>query len=223
VKEMVKKRKRESSSNTSTTIVFSLLLGLIAGGITASFVTDYKLSQVSFDEEKTWEELVKEYYQVENAVLVSPHGLRKHLGEETNTILVDLRSSEEYNTAHITGAVNIPAYATPDKSDYGAVERIVGSFKQLKVANPDKEIIVYCYSGPCMTGRKIGKMLTEHGIYVKHLGIGWSEWRYYWNMWNHDGETAVNPEAYMSSGPEPGTFEIDLVGKGCPIEGTFGC
>jgi len=37
-----------------------------------------------------------------------------------------------------------------------------------------------------MTGRKIGKMLAEKEIYVKHPNIGWNEWRYYWNLWNHE-------------------------------------
>ena len=215
----MKKAKEQHNSHVLATV----LLAIIFGGVTAYFVTDYQLNKGTSHEEKTKEQLIKEYYQVENAVLVSPHGFRKHLGEDPDKILVDLRSSEEYNTAHITGAINIPAYATPDKSDYGAVERIVSSFKKLISENPNAELIVYCYSGPCMTGRKIGKMLTEHDIYVKHLGVGWSEWRYYWNMWNHDGETEVNPEQYITSGPEPGMLEVDLEGSGCPIEGEFGC
>ena len=73
-----------------------------------------------------------------------------------------------------------------------------------------------------MSGRKIGKMLTEYDIYVKHLGIGWQEWRYYWNLWNHDGETPVNPANYIISGLEPGEFsELDI--SGCVLGGDFGC
>lgn len=81
---------------------------------------------------------------------------------------------------------------------------------------------MYCYSGPCMTGRKIGKMLADQGIYVMHLGIGWQEWRYYWNLWNHDGETKVNPSDYIWSGPERGVF-VGEGGEACPIGGEFGC
>ena len=64
----------------------------------------------------------------------------------------------------------------------------MNSFRELRAANPDKDFIVYCYSIPCMTGRKVGKMLVDHDIYVKHLGIGWNEWRYFWTLWNHAHE-----------------------------------
>ena len=209
---------KKEGKNQPNTLLLAIVLGILAGGITAYAIVNYRLSQP-----KNQDDLIKEFYEVETAVHVSPHGMRKHLGEDPNQVIVDLRSQEEYETAHITTAINIPAYATPDKSDYGAVERIVGGFEKILEENPDADIIVYCYSGPCMTGRKIGHMLADHGIYVRHLGIGWREWRYYWNMWNHDGETQVNPEAFITSGPEPGTLDEDLTGQGCPIEGAFGC
>lgn len=194
---------------TTCVVVIAIVVGALAGGIVS-----YGMQKNSPDE------LIKEFYEIETAVHVSPHGLRKHIDEVGNTkVLVDLRSQEEYETEHIIGAINIPAYASPDKSDYGAVERIVNAFSEI---SDDKEIIVYCYSGPCMTGRKIGKMLAEHDIYVKHLGIGWQEWRYYWNLWNHSGETKVNPSDYVASGPEPGVFEGEG-GSACPIGGSFGC
>lgn len=192
-----------------------LVTAIVAGALAGAFVV-LAIDLVP----KSSDELIKEFYDVENAVHVSPHGLRKHMGENDDVVLVDLRSPEEYEAAHITGAISIPAYATPDKSDYGSVERIVDSFREI---SEDKEIIVYCYSMPCMTGRKIGKMLADHDIYVKHLGIGWQEWRYYWNLWNHDGETQVNSDDYITSGPEPGVFEGGVNSKACPIEGEFGC
>jgi rhodanese-related sulfurtransferase len=206
----------KKKDDTVKVIVIALVFGFLAGALTNLFMDSKQNS------EKTKEQLIQEFYDVETAVHVSPHGLRKHI-DEGKYVIVDLRSQEEYETAHVVGALSVPAYATPDKSDYGAVDRIVNSFKKIQAENPDTPIVVYCYSGPCMTGRKIGKMLADHGIYVEHLGIGWSEWRYYWNMWNHDGETAVNPEDYVVSGPEPGVFESDLTGAGCPIEGEFGC
>lgn len=192
----------------SPTVLLALIAGIV-GGYGASYLPQSENS------------LISEFYDVETAVHVSPHGMRKHIDDGT-TVLVDLRSQEEYETAHIIGALSVPAYATPDKSDYKAVTRIVTSFEEIIAENPNKDIVVYCYSGPCMTGRKIGKMLSDHGIYVKHLGIGWQEWRYYWNLWNHDGETKVNPADYVSSGPEPGVFEAEG-GTACPLGGNFGC
>lgn len=200
----------------STTIVLTLsfLLG-ITGGILGNVITT-KLSP------KTQSELIQEFYDVETAVHVSPHTIRKQIAKgDQSFILVDLRSQEEYNREHITGAINIPAYKNPDQSAYDDVDRIVSEFAKLP---KDKDIIVYCYSIACMTGRKIGKMLTEHDIYVKHLGIGWNEWRYYWNLWNHEHEwskTKVND--YITKGKEPGTFKTDLPSNVCPIENNFGC
>lgn len=194
-------------------VIVSVLLAVLAGGAAGYFG-----GQVFA---KNDNQLIKEFYEVENAVHVSPHGVRKHMGDGS-TLLVDLRSQEEYETEHIVGAVSVPAYKNPNESAYGDVERIVNGFRAIIAANPDKDIVVYCYSMPCMTGRKVGKMLAEHGIYVKHLGVGWQEWRYYWNLWNHDGEDPVNPADYVASGPEPGVFTGEG-GSACPIGGEFGC
>jgi rhodanese-related sulfurtransferase len=199
--------------NPVNVILLSIVIGIIAGGITAYAVVNYQLAKP-----RTQEELIKEFYDVETATHVSPHGLRKHMGEDDTYILVDLRSQEEYEEEHITTAVNVPAYKDRDNSDYGAVDRIVSSFKKLHEENPGKDFIVYCYSTPCMTGRKIGKILADNGIYVKHLGIGWNEWRYDWTSFNHPHEWNItSSEQYISSGPEPGTLSDDLLGTGCPI------
>ena len=149
----------------------------IAAGFTGAFaaLTLYHPSN---------EKLITDFYRIENAVHVSPHSIRKKIAEGAHDfVLVDLRSAEEYEKEHIVGAVSIPAYKDKDHSDYDAVDRIVGAFQKLP---KDKSIIVYCYSIPCMTGRKIGQMLTEHGIYVQHLGIGWNEWRHFWTLRNHE-------------------------------------
>ena len=193
-------------------ILLSIIIGAISGGITTYIISNFQ--------KESNDNLIKNFYDTETAVHVSPHGLRKNITDLGDTkILVDLRSHEEYETEHIIGAISIPAYKTPDESAYSEVDRIVEAFKVLP---EDKEIIVYCYSMPCMTGRKIGKMLSDNGIYVKQLEIGWQEWRYYWNLWNHDGETKVNPADYVISGSEPGEFK-GLGGSTCPIGGDFGC
>ncbi len=170
---------------------------------------------------KSERKLIKEFYEIENAAYVSPHSIRKHMGDDS-IVLVDLRSMEEYETAHIVEAVSIPAYKNPNESAYEDTERIVNKFRNLIAKDTDRDIVVYCYSMPCMTGRKVGQMLAEHGIYVKHLGIGWQEWRYYWNLWNHDGEDPVDPADYIASGSEPGIF-TGKGGRACPIGGDFGC
>lgn len=191
----------------------TIFLALIAG-FAGSLLADAVLAPTN-------KSLIRDFYATENAVHVSPHGLRKKIQEgKLDVTLVDLRSAEEYEKEHIVGAISIPAYKDPDHSDYDAVDRIQSAFAALP---KDKKIVVYCYSMPCMTGRKIGQMLSEHGIYVQHLGIGWNEWRHFWTLWNHEHEwKKTNVLDFVATGAEPGTF------KGTPsitpcMEGEFGC
>lgn len=200
--------------NKNTSLLFlSILSGIIGGSVSTFGILQWKAHDT--------ESLIAEFYATESAVHVSPHGLRKKMDErKTDYTLVDLRSRQEYEKEHIAGAVSIPAYSDPDTSAYGDVERIVGAFTLLP---QDKPIIVYCYSMPCMTGRKIGKMLTEHGIYVQHLGIGWNEWRHFWNLWNHEHEWGTTKvEEYVVSGSEPGEPTGTPSISPC-VEGQFGC
>jgi rhodanese-related sulfurtransferase len=203
-------------------VLKTVLISIVSSIVISSAVGYVVYQQLSKKPSK--DQLIAEFYDIENAVYVSPHGLRKSMdkGEQHYTI-VDLRSQQEYEKEHVVGAVNIPAYSDPDTSAYGEVDRIVAEFKNLP---KDKEIVVYCYSMPCMTGRKIGKMLTEHGIYVKHLGIGWNEWRYYWNLWNHELEwDKTNVEDYVVTGKEPGKAkkrEGNPLAP-CTLDNTFGC
>ena len=198
-------------------VILAIVFGALAGALSTFVILNLQIPNQ--------EDLIKDFYLTENAVHVSPHSIRKAMDKgDDSFILVDLRSQEEYEEEHIIWAVNIPAYKDRDNSDYGAIERIVNSFGELKVKNPDKDIIVYCYSMPCMTGRKIGEMLTENGIYVKHLGIGWNEWRYFWNLWNHPHEWNItNVNDYVTSGKEPGTPKVKVNSTACPIDNQFGC
>ena len=200
------------------------LIGLVLLVVVVSSV----VSVITYEilEDKSEEELRAEFYAVETAVSVSPHHVRKGMAKgDDSFILVDLRSQEEYEEEHITGAVNVPAYKNRDKSDYGAVERIVREFEELINENPGKDIIVYCYSGPCMTGRKVGKVLADNEIYVKHLGIGWNEWRYHWTIWNHAHEwQETDVLDYVISGSDLGEMEGVKKVKGCGVDGGgLGC
>jgi rhodanese-related sulfurtransferase len=194
-------------------ILIVLPLSILAGALSALLVLNAYTPRR--------EALIRDFYATENAVHVSPHGLRKKIAEgKLDVTLVDLRSAEEYEKEHIVGAVSIPAYRDKDHSAYDEADRIVAAFGALP---QDKPIVVYCYSMPCMTGRKVGQMLAEKGIYVQHLGIGWNEWRHHWTLWNHEHEwSATEAAEYVAAGKEPGTF------KGVPsmspcIEGQFGC
>jgi len=200
---------------THNIVLLTIVISLLAGALSAFIVVNIQSK----------DNLMKDFYLTENYIHVSPHGLRKHMDKgDDDFIIVDLRSQEEYEREHIIGAINIPAYRDPYNSAYDEVDRIVAMFKSLQERNPGKDIIVYCYSIPCMTGRKVGNMLAEHGIYVKQLGIGWNEWRYYWELWNHEHEWNVTfVEDYVVSGTEPGIPKLKVNSTVCNIEGEFGC
>lgn len=202
------------------TIGVFLVIGMVLGAAMSALLLSSRnnLSQ---------EERIAEFYATETSVLVSPHGIRKNILDGKNdAILVDVRSQEEYEREHIVGALSVPAYKDPETSAYSDVERIVNGFQEIREQNPEKDIVVYCYSIPCMTGRKVGHMLAENGIYAKELNVGWNEWRYEWTSWNHEHEWEdTNAEQYISSGPEPGEFVAPegYIPMPCSIDNELGC
>jgi rhodanese-related sulfurtransferase len=200
-------------------IVLSIMFGALSGAFAVWLINSISANQTKLNNQNS---LIENFYLTENAVHISPHSIRKAIAKhDDNFILVDLRSQQEYEQEHIVGAVSIPAYKDPNTSAYDEVDRIVSSFAKLPA---DKDIIVYCYSIPCMTGRKIGKLLTEHGIYVKLLGVGWNEWRYFWNLWNHEHEwDNTDVRDYIATGSEPGEFSGQGSSDVCPLEGDLGC
>jgi rhodanese-related sulfurtransferase len=201
-------------------ILRTTIISLVVGSAAAFLVTS---SMLKNQQDRSEQDIIKDFYTTETLVHVSPHHIRKAIAKgDDSFILVDLRSQEEYEQEHAIGAINIPAYKDSDTSDYGDVERIVAEFKKLPA---DKDVIVYCYSMPCMTGRKIGKILADHGVYVKHLGIGWNEWRYHWDLWNHAHEwEQTNVDDYVIAGKDPGKFKAEgEIPEACPIESDLGC
>lgn len=175
----------------------------IASFVTLSFIGIYYFSQQNITQLQT------QYYRSELAAVESPYAVRIAITKgEKDFVLVDVRSQQEYEKEHIIGAINIPAYKNPQTPSDNEVRRIYNSFKNIKEQYPDKEIIIYCYSSSCMLGAEIAKTLSDHSIFVKELGIGWNEWRYEWNTWNHLHEwKIIDVMDYVHSGVEPGEYK----------------
>src|SRR3989344_9631692 len=111
-------------------ILLAVVFGTLAGVVTGFLLVEFSATSQN--------QLIKDFYETENAVHVSPHSLRGKMDKGVDDyVLVDLRSKEEYDYEHIIGAINIPAYKDKKTSAYDDVERIVGEFLKLP---KDKEI-----------------------------------------------------------------------------------
>lgn len=198
-----------------------IIVGVLVASAASSSLT-WQLTKPDPIKKPTKSDLIADFYDVQNATSVSPHGLRVAMDKgDLGATLVDLRSAQEYEAEHITGAINIPAYKDPDTSAYDDIDRIVSEFQKLPT---NKDIIVYCYSAACMTGRKIGKIVADEGVYVKHLNIGWNEWRYDWNSWNHPHEWAITKaEDYITKGKEAGKPVQRVAPLTCSPSEELGC
>jgi rhodanese-related sulfurtransferase len=174
-------------------IIFGILIG---AALTYFYVGNSATSTEISNDQK-----IAAYYANSVATLVSPHSIRERIsyGRNDEFVLVDVRAAEDYEREHIITAVNI---------DTGReLDVVLADFKALQAANPDKDIIIYCYSASCMNGRKAGNFLAENGVFVKEMTIGWNEWRYDWEAWNYDTEWGrYDPADYVVSGPEPGAL-----------------
>lgn len=89
----------------------------------------------------------------ENINNISYAKLQEMLRENLDTILLDVRSPQEYNEGHINGAINIPEYELSSKAN-----------NILK--NKNVRIIVYCKSGArSKKGVKTLKKLGYSNLY----------------------------------------------------------
>ena len=78
-----------------------------------------------------------------------------------NPIIISVRKAEDYAKGHIPGAVNIPFTSIAKKEN-------------LQKLDPDKEIVVYCYTG--RTGSQATAILNVLGYDAKNLLWGMSGW-----------------------------------------------
>lgn len=152
---------------------------------------------------------IKNFYAAEMATVVSPQTVKKYIDDgNKNYVLVDLRSQGEYEKEHAKTAVNIPAGSMNE-------EQLVAAFRKLPEG---REVIVHCYSAYCTLGRQVGKALSENGIYVKEMTIGWSEWRYHWDLWNPGAANDAGKDYVVTGKADPANTPIIP----CTV-GEFGC
>ncbi|MHA2232809.1 MAG: Nif3-like dinuclear metal center hexameric protein [Candidatus Hodarchaeales archaeon] len=85
------------------------------------------------------------------------------MSQDSELILLDVRTVQEYQTAHIPGAISVPLYE---------ISRYASNFPQ------NKKLVVYCQNAPC-------SMSTQAALELKNLGFqnihklegGLDEWK----------------------------------------------
>lgn len=76
--------------------------------------------------------------------------------------VLDVRPADEFEMAHIAGAINIP---------------LAGLKRKLASLDPDKEIIAYCRGPWCVLSFEAVAMLRARGFRVRRLEDGLPEWK----------------------------------------------
>ena len=99
----------------------------------------------------------------EKAALISQSELVSRINDKSAPIILDVRSSDEFNQGHVPGAINVPY------DDYEA------ALVDLNL-NKSDEVIVYCERGG--RAQKVEKTLEKQGFFeVRHLEGDMSGWR----------------------------------------------
>jgi rhodanese-related sulfurtransferase/DNA-binding transcriptional ArsR family regulator len=78
------------------------------------------------------------------------------------TIVLDVRPAEEYEAAHIAGALSVPL---------GDIEERLGDLPS------GKEVVAYCRGPYCVLAPEAVRLLRERGFRAVALGDGVAEWR----------------------------------------------
>lgn len=84
--------------------------------------------------------------------------------EQDEVLLVDVRPREEYEMAHILGAISIP------------IEELEQHLASLPA---NKEIVAYCRGPYCFMSAQAVEILREKGLKASRLEEGISEWHHY--------------------------------------------
>ena len=99
--------------------------------------------------------------------------------EYDRVVIIDVRSSYEFNTLHINKAINFPLYS----SDF------ITALKTISSQNPGKKIVTYCNGKTCMKSYKAAKKARTYripNVYAYDAGI------FDWAVANPDRTTLLN-------------------------------
>lgn len=144
--------------------VYQLIIPLIQS---ISFVKPHVLSKQGND---YWAKQDQFYYDPIQIVTYS-----------STATLVDIRRNEEYKAEHIMGAINIPVETkAEDQNEISNKKEVLEAFKKL---DSKKEIVIYGDNSYSSKPIKTAALLTQKGIPVQVMSVGWNEFRHLTNFW----------------------------------------
>ena len=84
------------------------------------------------------------------------------MAEQNETLIIDLRPEDEFNSSHIENAINIP------------MKHLEENIKNLP---KDKKIIVYCRGRNCAYANLASKLLNNNGFQAYSLNQSYYDWQ----------------------------------------------
>lgn len=177
-------------------LLLCALIGAIFGALVATVVIDFV--------PKSNNQLISEFYTTEHASSVSPSDYIADLNNgKIDGIVVDLRTTEDYDAGHLVTAINIPAGEMNES-------QIVAAYSKLP---KNTTIINYCYSEYCMLSVNVGKALVDNEIYTEHMTAGFYE---------------INRDfpSYIVNGSSPGSWDSSTNSTSdctATVSGGFSC
>ena len=86
------------------------------------------------------------------------------MAKNKETLIIDLRPADEFNSSHIENAINIP------------MKNLEENLKKLP---KNKEIIVYCRGRTCAYANLASKLSNDNGFYAYSLNQCYYDWQKY--------------------------------------------
>jgi rhodanese-related sulfurtransferase/DNA-binding transcriptional ArsR family regulator len=80
---------------------------------------------------------------------------------DSDVVIVDVRSTEDYATGHLPGAISVPSEGLLDR---------------LSELPAEAEIVAYCHGPYCVTSAECVRLLRQHGRNARHLAGGFAGW-----------------------------------------------
>ena len=102
-----------------------------------------------------------EFFRAKMQFTTGPVELSSMIQADEHINIIDVRRSEDFEKAHIPGAVNLPQE----------------SWQILEGLSRDRVNVVYCYSHVCHLAAKAALFFAEYDYPVMELDGGFDEWQ----------------------------------------------